>query len=66
MERRLLIGGELVAGDGAVLSVENPFTQTELAQVAAASTAQVGAAVARAGEGAKAFAALTAGARGVA
>lgn len=64
MERRLLIGGELVAGDGAVLSVENPFTQTELAQVAAASTAQVGAAVARAGEGAKAFAALTAGERG--
>ena len=31
METRLLIAGELVAGSGAPLSVENPFTEAEIA-----------------------------------
>ena len=35
MESRLLIGGELVAGEGPELSVENPFTETTLAAVRA-------------------------------
>jgi hypothetical protein len=33
METRLLIAGEQVPGDGGRLSVENPFTESELASV---------------------------------
>ena len=47
---RLLIGGELVAGDGEALAVENPFTTETLARVGAASAEQVDAAVAAARE----------------
>ncbi|MBJ7331661.1 MAG: aldehyde dehydrogenase family protein, partial [Solirubrobacteraceae bacterium] len=48
METRLLIGGDLVAGEGAPLAVENPATEEIFAAVAGASTSQVGAAVAAA------------------
>ena len=34
METRLLIGGEMVAGNGDALAVENPFTEETLATVA--------------------------------
>ncbi len=50
METRLLIGGELVAGDGTELTVENPFDESTVAMVGSASTEQVSAAVAAAGE----------------
>lgn len=48
METRLLIGGELVAGDGPALTVENPATEATIADVPAASSEQVAAAVAAA------------------
>ena len=41
METRLLIGGELVAGDGAPLDVENPFDESMVATLGAASAEQV-------------------------
>jgi betaine-aldehyde dehydrogenase len=47
-ETRLLIGGELVEGEGAGLEVENPATEKIVATVASASSAQVDAAVAAA------------------
>ena len=40
METRLLIGGELVAGDGPALTVENPATEATIADVPAASSEQ--------------------------
>lgn len=64
METRLLINGELVAGDGAALSVENPFTETELAAVASASADQADAAVAAAREASTAWGRMPAGERG--
>jgi betaine-aldehyde dehydrogenase len=45
LEKRLLIDGELVAGEGEDLSVENPATEEEVAAVATASPAQVEAAI---------------------
>ncbi len=46
----LLIGGRAVAGEGAAIAVENPFTTETIATVAAASAEQLGAAVAAARE----------------
>ena len=50
METRLLIGGELVAGDGPELAVENPYDESTVATLGAASSEQVSAAVAAADE----------------
>jgi acyl-CoA reductase-like NAD-dependent aldehyde dehydrogenase len=47
-ETRLLVGGELVAGEGDVLAVENPFTEETIAEVALPSTEQLDAAIAAA------------------
>jgi betaine-aldehyde dehydrogenase len=49
-ETRLLIGGELVAGDGAGIEVENPFTEQAIATVNAPSDEQLGSAIAAARE----------------
>ncbi|HEU4941644.1 MAG TPA: aldehyde dehydrogenase family protein, partial [Gaiellaceae bacterium] len=56
IETRLLIAGEQVAGDGAPLSVENPFTESELASVGLPSAEQVDAAIAAAREAARGWA----------
>src|SRR3954449_4531248 len=48
METRLLIGGELTGGAGSPLSVQNPFTEDEVASVALPSEEQLDAAVAAA------------------
>jgi betaine-aldehyde dehydrogenase len=58
METRLLIGGELVAGAGAPLAVENPYDESTVETVGAASPEQVDAAVAAAAEAAPAWAAM--------
>jgi acyl-CoA reductase-like NAD-dependent aldehyde dehydrogenase len=50
LETRLLIRGEQVAGDGAELEVENPFTEETLASVRVPSAEQLDAAVAAANE----------------
>ena len=50
MQTNLLIGGELVAGEGAATPVLDPATGREVAQVAEASDAQIDAAVAAATE----------------
>ena len=50
LEKRLLIAGEQVAGDGETLEVENPATEEILARVGAASPEQVDSAVAAAAE----------------
>lgn len=64
METRLLIGGELVAGDGPPIAVENPATEATIAEVRAASTEQAGAAVTAARAGHRAWGAeLTAAER---
>ena len=52
METRLLIGGELVPGDGARLVVENPYDESTVASLGAAGAEQVTAAVAAADEAA--------------
>jgi aldehyde dehydrogenase len=49
----LLIGGELVAGDGSALEVENPYTEKTFASVGSASDEQVDAAIVAAHEAAK-------------
>jgi acyl-CoA reductase-like NAD-dependent aldehyde dehydrogenase len=49
-ETRLLIGGEAVAGDGAPLEVENPYTEETVASVPTPSGEQIDAAVAAARE----------------
>ena len=59
----LLIGGELIAGEGAVLAVENPFTTETIVELAAASPRQVDAAVAAAHRSWPAWAATAAGER---
>ena len=64
METRLLIAGEQVAGDGDALSVENPFTESELASVGLPSSEQVDAAIAAAREAARSWAATPAIERG--
>ncbi|MEL7466219.1 MAG: aminobutyraldehyde dehydrogenase [Pseudomonadota bacterium] len=50
MQTHLLINGEMVAGDGAAVSVVNPADETEIAKVAEASPEQVDAAVAASAE----------------
>jgi betaine-aldehyde dehydrogenase len=60
---QLSIGGELVAGSGAALAVENPFTTETIAEVASASPEQVDAAVAAAREAWPAWARMPAGER---
>ncbi len=45
MDTRLLIGGERVTGDGAVLAVEDPAREEVIAEVAAPSAEQIDAAV---------------------
>ena len=47
---QMLIGGELVAGTGEPIAVENPFTTATIVEVASASAEQVEAAVAAARE----------------
>lgn len=63
METRLLIGGELVAGDGAALDVENPFSEGTVASFATPSDEQVEAAVARASEAKREWERMPAGER---
>jgi len=53
VETRMLIGGELIAGDGPPLEVENPFTEETIASVGTPSEEQLGAALASAGEAAR-------------
>jgi acyl-CoA reductase-like NAD-dependent aldehyde dehydrogenase len=60
---KLLIGGELVAGDGKALAVENPFTTETIVEVPAASSEQVESAVATAREAWPAWAKTPAGER---
>ncbi len=48
LEERLLIDGELIAGEGDRLAIENPATEETVASVAAPSPAQVEAAIAAA------------------
>jgi betaine-aldehyde dehydrogenase len=52
LETRLLIGGELVAGDGEALEVENPASEETIVTVALPSAGQVDAAIAAASEAA--------------
>ena len=49
----MLIGGELIAGDGPPLEVENPFTEETIASVGTPSEEQLGAALAGAGAAAR-------------
>ncbi|MBA2630376.1 MAG: aldehyde dehydrogenase [Thermoleophilaceae bacterium] len=60
METRLLIGGELAAGDGTALAVENPATEETVAELGSASPEQVDAAIGRAVETAREWAAIPA------
>jgi betaine-aldehyde dehydrogenase len=53
LETRLLIGGELIAGDGSPLEVENPFTEETIASVGTPSDEQLDAALAAAREAAR-------------
>jgi aminobutyraldehyde dehydrogenase len=55
MQTKMLINGELVAGDGAAISVVDPATGDEVCAVAAASTEQVDAACAAAHEAFQSF-----------
>jgi acyl-CoA reductase-like NAD-dependent aldehyde dehydrogenase len=55
MQTKLLIGGELVAGDGSALEVENPADESVVASLGTASVEQVSAAVAAAAEAAPAW-----------
>ncbi len=50
METRQLIGGELVAGDGERVAVENPFDETTVAELGGATPEQADAAIAAAHE----------------
>ncbi len=61
--QQLLIDGELIAGAGATLAVENPFTTETIAELAAASPEQVGAAVAAARRAWPGWARMSAGER---
>jgi acyl-CoA reductase-like NAD-dependent aldehyde dehydrogenase len=45
METRLLIGGELVAGEGPALAVEDPFKEEQLAEVGTPDRGQLDAAI---------------------
>ena len=55
MQTKMLIGGELVAGDGAATPVLDPATGKEVASVNQASPAQIEAACAAAGEAFESF-----------
>ena len=55
MQTKMLIGGELVAGDGAATPVLDPATGKEVASVNEASPAQIEAACAAAGEAFESF-----------
>jgi acyl-CoA reductase-like NAD-dependent aldehyde dehydrogenase len=50
IETRLLIGGELLAGEGEPLAVENPYSEETIATVGSASDDQLDAAIAAARE----------------
>ncbi|MCV6592731.1 MAG: aminobutyraldehyde dehydrogenase [Silicimonas sp.] len=63
MQTKLLIGGELVAGEGEALSALNPATGEEVARVREASEAQVDAAVRLAGEAFETYGRSTPGER---
>ena len=63
LETRLLMGGELVAGDGPPLEIENPFDESVIATVGTASREQVAAAVMAAREAAPGWAAMPAAER---
>ncbi len=60
----MLIGGELVAGGGANLAVENPFTESTLAELPVASPEQTDAAIAAAREAQLGWGRTPAGERG--
>jgi betaine-aldehyde dehydrogenase len=62
-ETRMLIGGELVAGTGPALEVENPATEEILATVPSAAPQEVDAAIAAAREAARGWADTPAGER---
>jgi acyl-CoA reductase-like NAD-dependent aldehyde dehydrogenase len=64
LETRLLIRGEQVVGEDDALTVENPYTEAEIASVGLPSPEQVDAAVAAAREAARAWAATPAIERG--
>ena len=64
LEKRLLIGGERVRGDGPPFEVENPYTEKSIATVALPSPEQVDAAVAAARDAARAWAGTPAIERG--
>ena len=55
LETNLLIGGEKVAGEGAAIEVENPYTEEGIVTLSGASPEQVDAAVAAARSGFKAW-----------
>ncbi len=61
MQTKMLIGGELVAGDGAATPVLDPATGKEVASVNEASPAQIEAACAAAGEAFESFGQTTPG-----
>ncbi len=63
VETRLLIGAELVAGEGAPLAVENPFTEESVAELGCASVQQLDAAVAAAREAYPGWGSMPAGER---
>ena len=48
LETRLLVGGEMLAGEGAEIAVENPFSEETISTLRGASSEQVDAAVAAA------------------
>ncbi|HKJ36608.1 MAG TPA: aldehyde dehydrogenase family protein [Solirubrobacterales bacterium] len=60
----LLIGGELLAGDGAPIEVENPYSEETLASVGSAAPEQLDAAIGAARGAWKAWATMPAGERG--
>ncbi len=64
METRLLIAGEQVAGEGAPLAVENPYTEATVATVALPSAEQVDAAIGAARAAAREWELLPAAERG--
>ena len=57
---RLLIGGELVPGEGAWLDVENPYSEETIATIALPSPSQVSIAIAAAADAARPWAATPA------
>lgn len=64
MQTRLLIGGELVAGDGPALAVENPFTEETIASLSCSRDQQIDAAIAAARAAWPGWARTPAGERG--